>query len=109
MEVADAVITVAVVPLNLTILFEGTGSKSLPDIVTDVPTLPLVGEKLASGVNTVKSDADKDVFPLIVTEIFPDDAPAGTITVKEVEEAVTTVAAVALNLTVLFDGVGSKL
>jgi hypothetical protein len=38
--------TAAGVPLKLTVLLTGAGSKSLPEIVTVVPTVPLDGEKL---------------------------------------------------------------
>ena len=49
-------VTIATVPLNLTILFAGVVSKFVPVIVTDVPTPPLVGLKLvmAGGRITVK-------------------------------------------------------
>ena len=47
MLVALLAVTVATVPLNLTVLFAGVMSKFVPVIVTDVPTTPLVGLKLA--------------------------------------------------------------
>jgi hypothetical protein len=54
--VAVALVTVADVPLNFTVLFEGVGSKLVPVIVTDVPTTPIVGVK-PDTESTLKLDA----------------------------------------------------
>lgn len=43
-ELAEAVVTLAAVPLNLTVLSEAVALKLTPVIVTVVPTLPVVGE-----------------------------------------------------------------
>ena len=110
----DAV-TTAVVPLNLTVLFVAVvPSKLVPVIVTLVPTGPLVGLKLAivgGGDITVKSDVLVIVSPLIVMEIGPVVAPAGTFTVRLVEppekEPDVIEAVVPLNFTVLFASVTS--
>ena len=45
MLVAVLAVTVAATPLNLTMLFPGTGSKLVPVMVTDVPGMPEMGEK----------------------------------------------------------------
>ncbi len=44
-DVAVAAVTVACVPLNLTVLLAAVVLKLLPLIVTEAPTAPLVGEK----------------------------------------------------------------
>jgi hypothetical protein len=44
-EVVEAVLTDAVVPLNLTVLLAAKGSKLVPVIVTLDPTSPLEGVK----------------------------------------------------------------
>ena len=66
-------------PLNRTAL---TLVNPVPLIVTAVPTLPLVGEKLvmvSPPVVTVKSMALVPVPAGVVTEIRPIVAPAGTV------------------------------
>src|SRR5579862_732155 len=80
-------------------------------MVIDVPTAPEVGEiELISGVaRTVNASPLLD-FPLTVTTILPDVAPAGTSTPIELElHEVTLVTAVPLNLTVLDPCVEPKL
>ena len=47
MLVVELAVAVALVPLNVTMLLEGIGSKFVPVTVTVVPTTPLGGEKLA--------------------------------------------------------------
>ena len=56
MLVADQVVGVAVVPLNVTVLVPCVAPKLVPVIVTAVPTGPLVGARLVSvgGTVTVK-------------------------------------------------------
>ena len=46
MLVAVLPVTVATLPLILTVLFAGVVSKPVPVMVTEVPTPPLVGLKL---------------------------------------------------------------
>jgi hypothetical protein len=99
---------VADVPLNFTVLFEGVGSKLVPLIVTDVPTAPIVGEKLLTD-STLKLETLVTVCPPTVTLTGPVVAPTGTVTIRVDELALVTVADVPLNFTVLLDGVGSKL
>lgn len=44
--VAVLAVTMASTPLNVTVLLEGVVLKFVPDIVTELPTFPDVGEKL---------------------------------------------------------------
>ena len=49
-------VTVAVVPLNFTVLLPNVASKLVPVIVTEVPTFPLIGLKLVmvgAGIDVV--------------------------------------------------------
>ena len=48
MLVADQLVGVAAVPLNLTVLVPCVAPKLVPVIVTAVPTGPLVGDRLVS-------------------------------------------------------------
>ena len=48
MLVADQLVGVAAVPLNVTVLVPCVAPKFVPVIVTDVPTGPLVGDRLVS-------------------------------------------------------------
>ncbi len=57
---------------------------------------------------TIKSFALVAVLPATVTVIFPEVAPAGTVTVILVAVLAVTVAVVPLNCTVLFEGVVLK-
>jgi hypothetical protein len=88
----------AAVPWNRTNV---TPVKFDPSSVTDVPTGPLLGEKLVIfGPVTVNVPEDVPVPDGFVTEILPDVAPFGTVAV--ILPLFTTVkesAAVALNLT----------
>ena len=101
--VAVAVDTVAVVPLNLTMLFVVVVLKFVPVIVTGVVTGPAPGENdvIVGGVVTVKLVLLVAVNPPTVTVMVPDVAPVGTGTTSVVAVAVETVAVVPLNLTVL--------
>ena len=100
--VALQVVTVAVVPLNVTVLLPCVDPKFIPVIVTGVPTVPDVVERLvmlAVG-NTVKP-TPLLATPPTVTTTFPVVAPAGTEVAKLVALQVATVAGVPLNVTVL--------
>ena len=103
-------VTVAVVPLNLTVLLAVVVSKFVPVIVTDVPTPPLIGLKLVTegGGITMKLVELVPVWPLTFTVIAPVVAPAGTEVVMLVAVLAVTVASVPLNFTLLFAGVVSK-
>jgi hypothetical protein len=75
-------------------------------MVTMAPTAALEGLKLVIvGVgNTVKFVALLSVILLVVIEIFPVNAPAGTFVVRLVEVAVKVWAVVPLNFITLFSG-----
>jgi hypothetical protein len=104
MLVADQVVGVAVVPLNVTVLVPLDDPKFEPVIVTAVPTAPLTGERLvmlgAVLVATVNARALL-ATPPTVTTTFPVVAPAGTGTAMLVAAQVVGVAVVPLNMTVL--------
>jgi hypothetical protein len=110
-EVVEAAVTVAVILLNLTMFSVGTVLKLVPVMVTLVPTAPWSGEKLVMvGFDVmVKLSTDTAVCDPTCTEIVPDVAAVGTVTVNEVVEAAVTVAIVLLNLTTLFAAVALKL
>jgi hypothetical protein len=110
MLVADQLAGVAVVPLNFTVLVPCVAPKFVPVIVTDVPTGPLVGDRLVTlgGGVTVK------LIPLLaspatVTTTLPVVAPAGTGTPMLVADQLVGVAVVPLNVTVLVPCVAPKL
>ena len=71
-----AVLTVAMVPLNFTVLLAIVGEKLEPVRVTTVPAVPVVGEKLvmdkaATGATIVKSLEEIAIWLSTSTEIFP--------------------------------------
>jgi hypothetical protein len=111
MLVALQVPTVAVVPLNLTVLVPCVVPKFVPVIVTEAPTAPVVMERLVmlGAATTVK------LLPLLanpdtVTTTFPVVAPVGTETTMLVAlQDVAVDAVVVLNLTVLVPCVVPKL
>jgi hypothetical protein len=98
MLVALQAVTVAVVPLNLTVLLPWLEPKLLPAIVAEAPTAPVDGVRLEilGAATTVK------VFPLLatpetVTTTFPVVAPLGTVAVMLLTPQLVTVAVVPLN------------
>jgi len=93
-------------PLNSTSFSEGTVLKSVPVIITVAPSEPVEGENpVIIGVpNTVKLDALVTVTPLVVTDIGPVVAPAGTLVVSRVGLEAVTTARVPLNRTTLLAG-----
>jgi hypothetical protein len=111
-EVAVLLVTVAVVPLNFTVLFAAVALKFAPVIVTVVPAGPFPGltAEIVGPVPvvTVKLVAEVAVCPPTVTEIGPVAAPAGTEVVIEVAVLLVTVAVVPLNFTALFAAVALK-
>ena len=108
--VAVAAVTVARVAPKYTMLFAGVVLKLVPVMVTVVPMGPLVGEKeVRVGTNTVKLAPLEAVLHPTATEIVPVVAPTGTVVVILVTVLAVTTAAVPLKLTMLFDGVVSKL
>ena len=109
MLVADQLVGVAVVPLNVTVLVPCVAPKFVPVIVTDVPTGPLVGARLVRRRRPVTVN----VRPLLarpptVTTTLPVVAPVGTGTTMLVADQLVGVAAVPLNVTVLVPCVAPK-
>ena len=99
MLVALHVVTVALVPLNTTVLVPWLAPNVVPVIVTEVPTGPDVVERLVMWGVTVKLTpllAAPDAF----TTTFPVVAALGTVTAMLVALHVVTVAPVPLNVTV---------
>src|SRR4029077_10294114 len=112
MLVADQLVGVAVVPLNVTVLVPFVDPKFAPAIVTEVPTDPLAGVRLAT-VGTVPVTVTVNVWPLLaapptVTTTFPVVAPAGTGTTMLVADQLVGVAVVPLNITALVPFVDPK-
>jgi hypothetical protein len=103
MLVALQLVGAAAVPLNVNVLAPCVAPKFAPVTVTEAPTTPEVGLRLAMlgpGTLTVK------LTPLLATPptvaiTFPVVAPAGTSTVMLVALQLVGVAVVPLNLTVL--------
>jgi hypothetical protein len=107
--VAFQLVTVAVVPLNLTVPDPWVAPKLVPVTVTAAPTAPVVTDRLEifGAETTVK------LFPLLatldtVTTTFPVVAPVGTVTTMLVALQLVTDAVVPLNLTVLVPWVEPK-
>ncbi len=91
---------VAVFPLNLTVLLPWVDPNVVPEIVTDVPTVPEAGDRLRIYGVTVK------LFPLLavpdtVTTTLPVVAADGTGATIFVALQLVGVAVVPLNLIVL--------
>lgn len=108
--VAVAAVTVAWMPLNFTRLSSGIELKSVPIIVTVVPSMPTVGVNpiiVKDGI-TVKLLVLEIVTPFTVTEIFPEVAPSGTVTVMLDAVEAVVIAGTPLKLTILSDGVVLK-
>jgi hypothetical protein len=107
--VAFQLVTVASVPLNLTVPVPCVAPKLVPVTVTAAPTAPVVTDRLEifGAETTVK------LFPLLatldtVTTTFPVVAPLGTVTTILVALQLVAVAVVPLNLTVLVPWVDPK-
>jgi hypothetical protein len=102
MLVAVHVLTVAVVPLNLTVLVPCEDPKFVPVIVTGVPTAPLLTLRLemVGDAVTVKL-TPLEATPDTVTTTFPVVAPVGTEVLMLVAVHPVTAAVVPLNVTVL--------
>src|SRR5438445_1717314 len=109
MLVADQLVGVAAVPLNVTVLLPCVAPKFVPVIVTAVATGPFVGERLVrvGGTATV-NETPLLASPPTVTTTFPVVAPAGTGTTMLVADQLVGVAAVPLNVTVLLPCVAPK-
>jgi hypothetical protein len=110
MLVADQLVGVAVVPLNVTVLVPWVAPKFVPVIVTDVPTGPLVGERFVIVGGTVTVNDDPLLArPPTVTTTLPVVAPVGTAATMLVADQLVGVAVVPLNVTVLVLWVAPKL
>ncbi len=108
-EVALQVVTVAAVPLNLTVLDPCVEPKFVPVTVTNAPTAPDVADRLVMlGAATTVNDTPLLFTPLAFTTTFPVVAPVGTVVAIEVALQLVTVAVVPLNLTVLVPCVDPK-
>ena len=102
MLVADQLVGVAVVPLNLTVLVPWLAPKFVPLIVTDVPTGPPVGDRLVRlGAPVTEYVSPLLAAPPTVTTTAPLVAPFGTGTMTVVADQLVGNAVVPLNLTVL--------
>jgi hypothetical protein len=99
--VALQLVTVAVVPLNFTVLVPWLDPKFVPVIVTEAPTAPVVGERLVMlGADTTVKLDPLLFTPLANTTTFPVVAPLGTVVTRLVALQLVTVAVVPLNFTV---------
>ena len=115
--VADQVVGVACVPLKETLLASRVKPRSVPVIVTGVPTGPLVGAiavRVGVGVGGGGGAVTVKGSPLLtrpptITTTFPVVAPAGTATPMLVADHVDGVADVPLNVTMLASRVAPKL
>jgi hypothetical protein len=101
-EPVPQVVGVAVVPLNFTVLVPCVEPKFAPEIVTDVPTAPDVGDKVVRlGVgNTVYAEPAL-ATPFAVITTLPVVAPSGTGTTIEVALQLPGIAVVPWNVTEL--------
>src|SRR5260370_10792566 len=109
MLVADQLVGVAAIPLNVTALLPCVAPKPVPAIVTAVPTCPPVGLKLLRlGAAWTVNDAPLLASPPTVTITLPVVAPVGTGTTMLVADQLVGVAAVPLNATVLVPLVAPK-
>ena len=109
MLVADQLVGVVAVPLNVTVLVPWVAPKFVPVIVIDAPTAPLVGDRDAMfGVGSTVNATPLLATPLTVTTTFPVVAPAGTGTTILVADHEVGVPAVPLKVTVLVPWVAPK-
>src|SRR5439155_10968986 len=100
MLVADQLVGVAALPLNVTVLVPCVAPNVVPVIVTGVPAAPLVGARVVIFGVTVNA-TPLLVPPPTVTTMLPVVAPAGTGTTMLVPDQLVGVAVVPLNVTVL--------
>jgi hypothetical protein len=102
-EILDALqfVGIPAVPLNAAVLAPCAAPKLMPVIVTDVPTVPDVRDKLSTigDCDTVNSTALL-ASPPTVTTTFPEVAPLGTGTTIRVALQYVAVPVVPLNVTV---------
>jgi hypothetical protein len=108
-DVADQLVGVAVVPLNVTVLAPCVAPKLVPVMVTAAPTTPLVGDRL----EMLGAGATVKLTPLLLTPCtrtttLPVVAPVGTVATMLVADHVVVDAVVPLNVTVLLPFVAPK-
>ncbi|MGB2635933.1 MAG: hypothetical protein WAM58_18535 [Candidatus Acidiferrum sp.] len=110
MLVVLQLVGVPTVPLNVTVLVRCVAPKLFPVIVTDVPTVPELGLKLAilGGTTTVNATSLLAIPPTVTTT-FPVVAPLGSGTTMPVALQLVGVPVVPLNVTVLVPCVAPKL
>jgi hypothetical protein len=110
MLVADQLVGVAAVPLNVTVLVPCVAPKFAPAIVTAVPADPLVGDSdvTLGAVVVIVNGKPLLARPPTVTTTLPVVAPDGTGTAMLVADQLVGVAAVPLNVTVLVPCVAPK-
>jgi hypothetical protein len=100
MLVALQFVTVAVVPLNLTVPPPCVEPKFVPVMVTAAPTIPEVTDKLEMlGVGSTVNAIPFVLTPLAFTTTLPVVAPEGTVTATLVALQLVTTAALPLKLT----------
>src|SRR5713101_3860214 len=98
---APQLVTVAVVPLNVTVPLPCEEPKFDPVIVSAAPTAPVVIDKLVmTGAGTTVKFTPLLATPLAFTATLPVVAPLGTVTPTLDAPQVVTVAVVPLNVTV---------
>jgi hypothetical protein len=97
---ADQEVGVAEVPLKVTVLEPLVAPKFAPAIVTEVPTGPLVGERLVR-VGVTVNGRPLLASDVTVTTTLPVVAPLGTGTTMLDADQLVGVAVVPLNVTVL--------
>ncbi len=97
---APQLVTVAVVPLNVTVPLPCEEPKFDPVMVTAAPTAPAVIDKLVMlGAGTTVKFTPLLATPLAFTTTFPVVAPVGTVTPMLVALQLVTAAVVPLNVT----------
>jgi hypothetical protein len=110
MLVAPQLVTVAVAPAKVTVLPPCVAPKLVPVIVTGVPTVPEVGDRLVMPGVTAKLEPVLAWPPTVTTtDALPKLKPLGTVTTMLVALQVLTAALVLPNFTVLLPCVAPKL
>lgn len=100
---------VPAVPLNVTVLPPWLEPKAEPEMVTDVPAVPEVGERLEMlGVGSTVKLTPELAVPATVTTTLPVLAPDGTGALIDVVLQLVGVALVPLKVTVLLPWVAPK-
>ena len=102
MELELQLVGVATTPLKVTRLLPCTPPKFAPPIVTGLPTVPELGDKLViEGADPTENSTPFEITPPTVTTTAPVVAPAGTGTLIDALPHVVGIAVVPLNVTEL--------